>query len=52
MICNQTGYGMAKTLPDMEVKQFIDSFFLPAFREGRMYERTYNGLYAIEQKLK
>jgi uncharacterized protein len=48
----QNGYGIQKILSDDETKQIIDSYFLPSFKEGDMYDGTLKGLMALMEKLK
>lgn len=43
----QNGYGIEKILTDAETKQIIDTAFIPAYRKGKYFDGTYNGLIAL-----
>lgn len=51
----QTGFGMQKILPDEEVKQIIDSYFIPEYKNNNYFNGTLRGIKVlmavIEDKL-
>jgi uncharacterized protein len=47
----QNGYGIEKILTDKETKRFLDSLFIPAFKQGDFYGGTARGINAIIKTL-
>lgn len=43
----QNGFGIEKFLTDGETKLIIDTEFIPAFRQAKYFEGTFNGLLAL-----
>ncbi|WP_207495659.1 TPM domain-containing protein [Aridibaculum aurantiacum] len=47
----QNGYGIEKVLTDGETKEVVDKAFIPAFRQGRYFDGTLNGLKTLMEAL-
>jgi uncharacterized protein len=45
------GYGIEKILSDEETRHFLDSLFIPAFKQGDFYGGTNRGINAIIKTL-
>lgn len=48
----QNGSGIKKVLSNAQTLEIIDSFFIPGFKQGEMYNGTLKGLLALMEKLK